>query len=110
MKRPLIFSAVFFSGIVCGAVPFLYALRSERGQLPARLQAEAQKARLEALVPYCLAEAKADPHRFAVLLGMKGRSREETITAIMAAGWASPLGSNKPDAALAQRCRDGLDG
>jgi hypothetical protein len=60
------------------------------------------------LTPYCLEQAKADPRSvelLAELAAAKGFSRRGIVEK---AGWATPLGSEKPDTALALACEQAL--
>jgi len=60
------------------------------------------------LTPYCLERAKADPRSVELLAELgaaKGFSRRGIVEK---AGWATPLGSEKPDGALALACEQAL--
>ena len=106
MKRSGLLLLAFLAGLACSGTLFAYLARVERSRLLARLEEETQRSHVEALLPYCLASARADPHRFARLLDLRAKPREEGILAIMAAGWATPLGTTAPDRTLAERCYD----
>jgi pimeloyl-ACP methyl ester carboxylesterase len=61
-----------------------------------------------ALTPYCLANAKDDPMAAGVMAELKTANSYKRRGIVEDAGWATPLGEEKPDRALAETCLDAL--
>lgn len=61
-----------------------------------------------ALTPYCVQNSEMDPQSTVVLAELKSASRTQRRRIIEEAGWATPIGADKPDRALADACRDEL--
>ena len=59
----------------------------------------------EALAPYCVMTAKADPTYAAKLADLKAGNSYNQINIIKTAGWATRLGATDPDEALAAACQ-----
>lgn len=57
-----------------------------------------------AMTPYCVAQAKSDPNSEAVLTEMKAASSYQRSGIVEKAGWATPLGADKPNSAVAKAC------
>lgn len=72
----------------------------------------ADKASVDAIVsvmtPYCVAQSKTAPNSIEVLAALKGASAYERRGIIEKAGWATPLGSEKPNSALAISCNTAI--
>jgi hypothetical protein len=62
-----------------------------------------------ALTPYCLANAKADPMAASVMSELKTANSYQRRGIVEKSGWATPLGAESPDRALAENCLDALD-
>ena len=58
-----------------------------------------------ALTPYCLERAQADPNSVTVIAELKAASGFSRRGIVEKAGWATPLGAEKPDRELAQACQ-----
>ncbi len=58
-----------------------------------------------ALMPYCLQNSKDDPNSMEVLIQLKKFNSYKQRSIIEEAGWATPLGSEKPNSALAAACQ-----
>lgn len=58
-----------------------------------------------ALTPYCVENAKMDPQSAAVLAELQSAASYQRRGVIEDAGWATPLGADKPDRALATACQ-----
>ena len=58
-----------------------------------------------ALMPYCLQNSKSDPNSIDVLAKLKEANSYQRRGIIEEAGWATPLGAEKPDRALAEACQ-----
>ncbi len=61
-----------------------------------------------ALTPYCLAQSKSDPRSVEVLAELKAAAGYNKRGVIEKAGWATPLGAEKPNTDLARACADAL--
>lgn len=61
-----------------------------------------------ALMPYCLQNAKNDPKSIDVLAELKEANSYKRRGIIEDAGWATPLGAEEPDRALADACQSAL--
>ncbi|PLW75293.1 hypothetical protein [Cohaesibacter celericrescens] len=57
------------------------------------------------LMPYCLQHSKTDPKAVEVMAELKAASSYQRRGIVEKAGWATPLGGEKPDRALAQSCQ-----
>jgi len=64
---------------------------------------------IAALVPICVAKAKADSSREAKLETIRDASRYQQRQALMDAGWATMPGTEIPNRDLAQACFDALE-
>ena len=62
-----------------------------------------------ALTPYCLQNAKSDPMASSVMAELKTANSYKRRGIVEKAGWATPLGEEKPDRDLAETCLDALD-
>ncbi len=58
-----------------------------------------------ALTPYCLEKSKADPLAAAVLTEFKAAGNYARSGIVEKAGWATPLGADKPNIELAKSCQ-----
>jgi hypothetical protein len=58
-----------------------------------------------ALTPYCLNRAESDPMSIQVLAEFKAAAAYNRRGIVEKAGWATPLGAEKPNLALAQACQ-----
>jgi alpha/beta superfamily hydrolase len=61
-----------------------------------------------ALLPYCVEKAKSDPVAAKVLADLKAARGYNRRGVVEAAGWATPLGSDKPNTALGGLCEEAL--
>ncbi len=57
-----------------------------------------------ALTPYCVQKSQVDPNSVVVLAEIKKASNYQQRGIVEKAGWATPLGAEKPDRALAEAC------
>ncbi|WP_455273863.1 hypothetical protein [Rhizobium herbae] len=57
-----------------------------------------------ALTPYCVEKSKSDPLGAAVLVELKAAGPYSRSGIVEKAGWATPLGADKPNTALAKSC------
>lgn len=62
-----------------------------------------------ALTPYCLQNAKNDPMASGVMAELKAANSYKRRGIVEESGWATPLGADAPDRALAENCLDALD-
>jgi len=61
-----------------------------------------------ALTPYCLQNSKSDPDLTSVLIKLKEANSYQRRVIVEEAGWATPLGAERPDRELAEACLDAL--
>ena len=61
-----------------------------------------------ALTPYCLQNSKNDPNSMDVLAKFGEAKSYKRRGIVEEAGWATPLGAEKPDRALAEACQNAL--
>lgn len=58
----------------------------------------------EALMPYCIARSKDDPAAATVLAELKAATGYNRRGVLEKAGWATPMGADKPNTQLAAAC------
>lgn len=58
-----------------------------------------------ALTPYCVQSSAADPGGAVILAEIKAASAYNRKGIVEKAGWATPLGADKPSSDLAQACQ-----
>jgi hypothetical protein len=61
-----------------------------------------------ALAPYCVQNSKNDPRSIEVLAELESAASYQRRGIIEKAGWATPLGAEKPNRALAEACKIAL--
>jgi len=61
-----------------------------------------------ALTPYCVQKSNRDPMAAEVLVKLEEASSYQRRGIVEKAGWATPLGSEEPDRALAESCQIAL--
>jgi len=61
------------------------------------------------LTPYCVRKSETDPLSASVLAELKDAKGYKRRGIVEKAGWATPLGSEKPDRDLAEACQIALD-
>jgi hypothetical protein len=66
---------------------------------------ESSAAIAAALTPYCLERSQSDPSSVQVLAELKAAASYSRRGIVEKAGWATPLGAEKPNTALAQACQ-----
>lgn len=65
---------------------------------------ESMAATTTALTPYCVLKSQNDPNVTEVLANIEDANSYKRRGMIEEAGWATPLGAEKPDRALAEAC------
>lgn len=68
-------------------------------------QNETSSAIAVALTPYCLERSQSDPLSAKILADLKASSTYGRRVIVEKAGWATPLGMETPNSALAQACQ-----
>ena len=58
-----------------------------------------------ALTPYCLERSASDPNSVTLMAEIKAASTYNRRAIVEKAGWATPLGMEKPNTELAQACQ-----
>jgi len=61
-----------------------------------------------ALTPYCLEKSKNDPEAVKVMAEYKAAPAYSRRSLVEKSGWATPLGAEEPNAALAAACSNAL--
>ncbi len=61
-----------------------------------------------ALTPYCLEKSKNDPEAVKVMAEYKAAPAYSRSSLVEKSGWATPLGAEEPNAALAAACSNAL--
>ncbi|WP_119165573.1 hypothetical protein [Algihabitans albus] len=61
-----------------------------------------------ALTPYCVQKSQLDPRFSVVMAEVRGASAFQQRKLVEQAGWATPLGAEEPDRALAETCKIAL--
>lgn len=57
------------------------------------------------LTPYCVRMSKSDPKSTDIMAELNKASTYQRRRIVEEAGWATPLGAEKPDRALAEACQ-----
>lgn len=57
-----------------------------------------------ALTPYCVQKSRSDPNAAGLMVEINDASRFQRRGIVEEAGWATPLGADEPDRALAEAC------
>lgn len=60
------------------------------------------------LTPYCINRSQNDPRAAEVLAELEKANRYSRRSVIEKSGWATPMGSDKPNRELAQACQEAL--
>ncbi|MCV0396168.1 MAG: hypothetical protein K5872_04675 [Rhizobiaceae bacterium] len=58
--------------------------------------------------PYCVARSKDDPNSSGTLAELKAANGFNRLKILESAGWATPLGADEPNRALARACDQAL--
>lgn len=69
---------------------------------------QSSAATVAALTPYCVAKSQSDPQKDAVLAKLKSEASYNRGDVVANAGWATPLGAEEPNDALAEACQRAL--
>jgi hypothetical protein len=99
-----------FLGAVAGAVALAAFGFTMGGWMTADganalIKKESAVAVVTALTPYCLDRSASDPQAAAVLAELKDASSFQRRTIVEKSGWATALGTETPNGALAQACQ-----
>jgi hypothetical protein len=95
--------------ILFGAVGFTLGGWMTTGGADRMYLGVAHETMIAAMVPVCLDLAANDPDRVAKLAVIRDTSIEGRRDAVMASGWATVPGSERPSHDLAQACMGALD-
>jgi hypothetical protein len=102
--KPALFGAVF-GAIVLAFVGFSYGGWMTGGGAKSLADKQTASAVAAALMPYCLERSEMDPQAATILVSMKAATGSSRRTILEKAGWATPLGTEKPNLELAQACQ-----
>lgn len=79
------------------------------GSAAAKMSSEESQAAVAAvLTPYCVEKSQMDPKSTDILAELDKASTYQRRGIIEKAGWATPLGAEKPDRDLAEACQTAL--
>ena len=97
-------------GLVIGAgltafLGFSYGGWTTEGKANQLALAQTKLGVADALAPYCVERAKADPTYAAKLADLKAGNSYNQIAIIQDSGWATIAGQSAPDTALAAACQ-----
>jgi hypothetical protein len=109
MKFPTWIKPALF-GAVAGAIAlaifgFSYGGWVTGGGAADLAKKQSQLAVVEALMPYCIDRSTSDPVAVTVLAELKDASSFQRRSILEKSGWATALGTDAPNAALAQACQ-----
>lgn len=98
-----------FNGVVVGAIAmaivgFTWGGWVTGGTARKNSETETSSGIATALTPYCVEKSKSDPLGAAVLVELKAAGPYSRSGIVEKAGWATPLGADKPNTALAKSC------
>ena len=102
--KPALFGAVF-GAVVLAFVGFSYGGWMTGGGAQALATKQSASAVAAALMPYCIERSQVDPQAATVLVSLKEASGFNRRGILEKSGWATPLGSEKPNSELAQACQ-----
>jgi hypothetical protein len=113
MNIPTWVQPAFFGAVVGAAALAIVGFSSWGGWMTRAGARKAVAAELAsgiatALTPYCVARSKSDPASVAVLAELKAATGYNRRGVIEKAGWATPLGADKPNNQLAASCETEL--
>ena len=91
--------------IVCAIVGFSWGGWVTGGSAKDIAAKQSVAAVASALTPYCLQQAGADPATIDTMAALKAASTYNRRGIVEKAGWATPLGADKPNLELAQACQ-----
>lgn len=100
-------------GLVIGAgltafLGFSYGGWTTAGKADELALAQTKLGVADALAPFCVERAKADPTYASKLDALKAGNSYNQIAIIQDSGWATLAGQTEPDAALAEACQQKL--
>ena len=98
------------SGAAAGAIAlafvgFTWGGWTTAGAASEMAKKDARAAIVAALTPYCLERSAADPNSMVLIAELKAASTYQRRGIVEKAGWATPLGMDKPNTELAQACQ-----
>lgn len=102
--QPALFGAVA-GAIALAIVGFSYGGWMTGGGAAALIKKESDAAVVAALMPYCIDRSTTDPVAATVLAELKEASTFQRRTILEKSGWATALGTEGPNTALAQACQ-----
>jgi len=112
MKMPTWISPALY-GAVAGAVALAIIGFSWGGWMTSStaqkmVNTASSEAVVSAMTPYCVAQSKSAPNSMEILTSLKGATSYDRRGIIEKAGWATLLGSDEPNRALAEACVSAL--
>ncbi len=102
--KPALFGAVG-GAIVLAVVGFSWGGWTTAGGASEIARKQSLAAVAAALIPYCIERSQSDPNSVALLTEFRAAPTYSRRGFIEKAGWATPLGAEKPNMELAQACQ-----
>lgn len=94
--------------VALAIVGFTWGGWSTDGTARQRADTASATAVASSLTPYCVERAQSDPNSAATLAELKAANGFNRLGIVEKAGWATPLGEEKPNRALARACEQAL--
>lgn len=94
--------------VALAVVGFAWGGWVTQGTAQTMVSQAAAEGRVSALVPHCVERASTDPEAGVVLAELKAASNFNRRGVVEKAGWATPLGEERPNRALATACSTAL--
>ncbi len=101
--KPALYGAVI-GAIALASIGFIWGGWVTEGTAQKLSDTASVAAVSSALTPYCVALSKSDPRSEEILAEIKAASGFNKSRVIEKAGWATPLGAEKPNTDLARSC------
>jgi hypothetical protein len=105
--KPALYGAVV-GAVALAAVGFTWGGWTTSGAAQDLARKESLAAITAVLTPYCVERSQTDPNAEALLAELKAASSFNRRGIVEKAGWATPLGADKPDRELAQACQQAI--
>ncbi|NKB29210.1 MAG: hypothetical protein GKR99_17305 [Rhodobacteraceae bacterium] len=102
--KPVLMGAVA-GAIALAIVGFSWGGWVTAGSAMEMSESDSSAAVASALTPYCVQNAMDDPKSVEIIAELKEASRFKRRGIVEDSGWATPLGAEKPDRALAEACQ-----
>lgn len=105
--KPALWGAAL-GAVALGVIGFSWGGWLTRGNANEMARQQTVAAIAEVLTPYCLERSKTDANSVAVLAELDTTAAFGKRAVVEKAGWATPLGAERPNRELAQACMTAL--